>query len=82
MQRYEAGMLTRTRLFDGMPEVLAELDSAGIRWGVISNKIERLVQPSRDWGLQNDRSAPSAATPRRTRNRIPLRSCTARNLLA
>jgi len=45
MQRYEAGMLTRTRLFDGMPEVLAELDSAGIRWGVISNKIERLVQP-------------------------------------
>ena len=45
MRRYEAGMLVRTRLFDGMPEVLEALDAAGIRWGVISNKIERLVQP-------------------------------------
>jgi len=45
MQRYEAGMLERTRLFEGMHDVLSALDSAGVRWGVISNKIERLVLP-------------------------------------
>ncbi|MFM7571289.1 MAG: HAD family hydrolase [Betaproteobacteria bacterium] len=45
MQRYEAGMLERTRLFEGMHDVLSALDSAGVRWGVISNKIERLVVP-------------------------------------
>jgi 2-phosphoglycolate phosphatase len=45
MERYEAGLLDRTRLFDGMPDVLSALDQAGIRWGVISNKIERLVIP-------------------------------------
>ncbi len=45
MERYEAGMLERTRLFEGMHEVLGALDAAGIRWGVISNKTERLVRP-------------------------------------
>lgn len=45
LHRYEAGMLARTRLFDGMPEVLDALDAAGIRWGVISNKLERYVRP-------------------------------------
>lgn len=45
MLHYEAGMLIRTRLFEGMPEVLDALDAAGIKWGVISNKIERLVKP-------------------------------------
>ena len=45
MHRYEADMLARTRLFDGMPEVLDALDAAGIRWGVISNKFERYVRP-------------------------------------
>jgi len=45
MDRYEAGLLDRTRLFEGMPEVLTALDEAGVIWGVISNKIERLVRP-------------------------------------
>ncbi len=45
LQRYEAAMLVRTRLFDGMPEVLDALDDAGIRWGVVSNKFERYVRP-------------------------------------
>lgn len=45
MQRYEAGMLERTQLFEGMPEVLQALEAAGVRWGVISNKTERLVRP-------------------------------------
>jgi phosphoglycolate phosphatase len=45
LQRYEATMLARTRLFEGMPQVLDALDEAEIRWGVISNKIERYVRP-------------------------------------
>lgn len=45
LRRYESAMLVRTRLFAGMPDVLDALDEAGIPWGVISNKFERLVRP-------------------------------------
>jgi phosphoglycolate phosphatase len=45
LSRYEQAMLVRTRLFDGVDQVLASLDSAGIRWGVVSNKAERYVRP-------------------------------------
>ncbi len=45
LARYERGMLDRTRLFDGMRDVLTALDSADISWGVISNKVERYVRP-------------------------------------
>jgi phosphoglycolate phosphatase len=45
LARYEAAMVVQTRLFDGMGEVLDQLDAAGIRWGVVSNKVERYVRP-------------------------------------
>jgi len=45
LQRYEAAMNVHTCLFPGIAEVLDALDDAAIRWGVISNKIERLVAP-------------------------------------
>lgn len=45
LQRYEAAMNVHTRLFPGMPEVLDALEADGLRWGVVSNKIERLVRP-------------------------------------
>jgi phosphoglycolate phosphatase len=45
LARYERAMLVRTVLFDGMSSVLDHLESAGIRWGVISNKSERYVRP-------------------------------------
>lgn len=45
LQRYEAAMVVHTRLFDGMPAVLDALESAGIAWGVVSNKVERYVRP-------------------------------------
>jgi phosphoglycolate phosphatase len=35
----------RTRLFEGMAEVLEALDAAGLPWGVVSNKVERYVRP-------------------------------------
>lgn len=43
--RYEQAMLVRTVLFEGMAAVLTHLESAGIVWGVISNKSERYVRP-------------------------------------
>jgi phosphoglycolate phosphatase len=48
LARYETAMVVSTRLFDGMHEVLESLESAGIRWGVVSNKVERYVRPILD----------------------------------
>jgi len=48
LARYESAMVVSTRLFDGMHEVLESLESAGIRWGVVSNKVERYVRPILD----------------------------------
>lgn len=45
LQRYEAAMNVHTCLFPGVGEVLDALDAASIPWGVVSNKIERLVRP-------------------------------------
>lgn len=45
LAHYEAAMLVHTRLFDGMAEVLDAIESAGMRWGVVSNKVERYVRP-------------------------------------
>jgi phosphoglycolate phosphatase len=44
LERYERDIVVHTRLFDGMPELLARLEAEGVRWGVISNKIERYVR--------------------------------------
>ena len=41
---YEQEIAVHSRLFDGMPELLAWLEANGIRWGVISNKLEYLVR--------------------------------------
>jgi len=38
-------MNVHTCLFPGIAEVLDALDTASIRWGVVSNKFERLVRP-------------------------------------
>lgn len=48
LRRYEAAMHVHTRLFPGMAEVLDTLEAASIRWGVVSNKIERFVRPILD----------------------------------
>lgn len=45
LERYEAAMVVHTRLFDGVGEVLDRLDHTGVRWGVVSNKVERYVRP-------------------------------------
>lgn len=35
----------QTRLFDGMPELLDELEARAIRWGIVTNKPTRLTNP-------------------------------------
>lgn len=42
---YEANIVRASRLFPGMAEVLAEMEAAGIRWGVVTNKPERYTVP-------------------------------------
>jgi len=42
---YEAGLCVDTRLFDGIAALLDDLDSAGRRWGIVTNKIARFTGP-------------------------------------
>lgn len=41
---YAARCWEASRPFDGMPDLLEGLESAGLRWGVVTNKIERLAR--------------------------------------
>ncbi|RRS02554.1 HAD family hydrolase [Aquabacterium soli] len=45
LEAYAAGLANTTRLFDGMPELLAALEGRGLRWGVITNKVHRFTIP-------------------------------------
>lgn len=49
LRRYEADMCNKTKLFDGMDQVLDALDNAGIPWGIVSNKLERYVRTVADF---------------------------------
>lgn len=42
---YEACMTERTYAFDGVAELIAQIDSAGLKWGVVTNKSERFTLP-------------------------------------
>ncbi|WP_454720437.1 MULTISPECIES: phosphoglycolate phosphatase [Cupriavidus] len=42
---YEADIAVHTHLFDGMGEVLDALEAAGIRWGIVTNKVTRFTTP-------------------------------------
>ncbi|MEZ5661420.1 MAG: phosphoglycolate phosphatase [Burkholderiaceae bacterium] len=45
LARYEAALCVHTKVFDGLEPVLQSLETDGIAWGVVSNKIERFVRP-------------------------------------
>jgi phosphoglycolate phosphatase len=45
LARYEQRMLDQSRRFDGVTELLAAIESAGLRWGIVTNKIERYALP-------------------------------------
>lgn len=42
---YERRLNEKTRLFDGVEQVLAALEQAGWRWGIVTNKAMRFAQP-------------------------------------
>ena len=45
LEFYAAGICVDTRLFDGMAELLDQLDQVRLRWGVVTNKAERFTFP-------------------------------------
>jgi len=42
---YASNLCLKTRLFDGMAQVLDAIESAGLRWGVVTNKVARFSEP-------------------------------------
>ncbi len=42
---YEEAICVHTRLFAGMPELLAELDRRAVAWGIVTNKPSRFTEP-------------------------------------
>lgn len=42
---YEACMTERTYAFDGVAELIAQIDRAGLKWGVVTNKSARFTLP-------------------------------------
>ncbi|MBB2895109.1 N-acetylmuramic acid 6-phosphate phosphatase MupP [Pseudomonas sp. AS2.8] len=45
LERYQTQCAIHTRLFDGMAEILRDLDAARLRWGVVTNKPVRFAEP-------------------------------------
>lgn len=43
--QYADALCVHSRLFQGIAELLDQLDGRGIRWGIVSNKPERLAVP-------------------------------------
>jgi len=42
---YESCMTERTYAFDGVAELISQLNEAGLKWGVVTNKSERFALP-------------------------------------
>lgn len=40
---YEAAMMVHSRLFEGVPQLLAHLQEQGIAWGIVTNKLARFT---------------------------------------
>ena len=45
LERYQQGCAVHSRLFDGMEALLADIEKAGLTWGVVTNKPVRFAQP-------------------------------------
>ena len=44
LQRYERNICRETRLFPGLSDLIEALESQGVRWGIVTNKSERLAR--------------------------------------
>lgn len=45
LEDYQQHIADQTRLFPGMVEVLQDLETRGIKWGVVTNKLRRFTEP-------------------------------------
>lgn len=45
LERYQAGCAVHTRLFEGMEQLLADIEQAHLAWGVVTNKPVRFAEP-------------------------------------
>ena len=44
LEIYEHNICRESRLFPGMPELLDAIEARGLRWGIVTNKAERLAR--------------------------------------
>lgn len=45
LERYQVNCAVHSRLFDGMEQLLADIESAKLMWGVVTNKPLRFAEP-------------------------------------
>ncbi|MCA1326841.1 phosphoglycolate phosphatase [Herbaspirillum sp. alder98] len=45
LDRYAANMTVHSSLFDGVPELLSQLEARGLAWGIVTNKATRFTEP-------------------------------------
>ena len=45
LELYAKNLCVETRVFPGMPELLARLQERGMKWGIVTNKAERFAKP-------------------------------------
>lgn len=45
IENYARQLYARSKLFDGVPELLDALDEAGVSWGIVTHKRERFTLP-------------------------------------
>lgn len=45
LDRYQDACAVHSALYDGMAEVLADIEAAGLKWGVVTNKPARFAEP-------------------------------------
>lgn len=46
---YEHNSTVHTSLFEGMDELLSNIRAAGMRWGIVTNKLARYAEPIVNW---------------------------------
>ena len=45
LNRYEANLVVKSKLFDGIPDLLKQLEAQGLAWGIVTNKASRFTDP-------------------------------------
>jgi len=57
LTNYEKNICVHSKLFDGMDDLLQELEKEQVLWGIVTNKVERFTHPLLKLMSLHDRSA-------------------------